>query len=89
MSHLEEHIIICSEQRMHGFCLGHSYKIQLLITTHEFAKNLSNQKQTVVILLDFTKAFNKVSHKQLHSKLAHYGIKGVLLTWINAWLPHW
>ena len=55
----------------------------LLATTHDFAKNLNNQKQTVVILLDFTKAFKKVSQKRLYSKLAHYGIKGVLLTWIN------
>ena len=39
-----------------------------------------------MILLDFTKAFDKVSHKRLCSKLAHYGIRGALLTWINDFL---
>ena len=82
--HLEEHNIICNEQ--HGFRAGHSCETQLLITIHDFAQNLNNRKQTDVILLDFTKAFDKVSHKRLCSKLAHYGIRGALLTWINDFL---
>ena len=56
------------------------------MTIHDLAQNLNNRKQTDVILLDFTKAFDKVSHKRLCSKLAHYGIRGALLTWINDFL---
>ena len=56
------------------------------MTIHDLAQNLNSQKQTDVILLDFTKAFDKVSHKRLCSKLAHYGIRGALLTWINDFL---
>ena len=37
-------------------------------------------------MLDFTKAFDKVSHKRLCSKLFHYGIRGTLLLWINDFL---
>ena len=82
--HLEDHNIICDKQ--HGFRSGHSCETQLLMTIHYLAQNLNNQKQTDVILLDFTKAFDKVSHKRLCPKLAHYGIRGALLTWINDFL---
>ena len=82
--HLEDHNIICDEQ--HGFRSGRSCETQLLMTIHDLAQNLNNRKQTDVILLDFTKAFDKVSHKRLCSKLAHYGIRGALLTWINDFL---
>ena len=71
--HLEDHNIICNEQP--GFCSGHSYETQLFIAIHDIAQNLNNRKQTDVILLDFTKAFDKVSHNRLCSKLAHYGIR--------------
>lgn len=34
----------------------------------------------------FRKAFDKVPHQILLSKLYHYGIQGKKLTWINSWL---
>ena len=36
------------------------------------------------ILLDFSKAFDKVSHQHLAIKLDHYGIRGNLLQWIKS-----
>ena len=82
--HLEDHNIICDKQ--HGFYSGCSCETQLLITIHDLAQNLNNRKQTDVILLNFTKTFDKVSHKRLCSKLTHYGIRGALLTWITSLL---
>ena len=61
LHHLEEYNIIRDEQ--HGFRSGRSCETQLLTTIHDFANNLNNQKQTDTILLDFSKAFDKVSHK--------------------------
>ena len=43
----------------HGFRSGRSCEIQLLNTIDDLAKNLNDRKQTDVILLDFSKAFNK------------------------------
>ena len=44
--------------------------------------------QTDVILLDFSKAFNKACHKYLLHKLYHYGIHGNLLAWIKNFLSN-
>ena len=39
-----------------------------------------------IILLDFSKAFDKVNHERLISKLHVYDIRGKTLTWIKAFL---
>ena len=43
-------------------------------------------KQTDLILLDFSKAFDKVSHEKLLLKPHHYGIRGDTLKWIKDFL---
>ena len=39
-----------------------------------------------MIYLDFPKAFDKISHKRLISKLRTHGIGELLCTWIEDWL---
>ena len=39
-----------------------------------------------VIFLDFAKAFDKVLHRRLVSKLKYHGIQGKILDWISEWL---
>ena len=43
-------------------------------------------KLTDLILLDFSKAFNKVSHLKLPYKLQVYGVQGKTLGWIESLL---
>ena len=38
------------------------------------------------ILLDFSKAFDKVPHKRLLTKLDYYGVRGDILAWIEEFL---
>ena len=40
------------------------------------------------ILMDFSKAFDKVSHQRLAIKLDHYGIRSNLLQWIKSFLAN-
>ena len=54
-------------------------KLRQLMT----AESLNNNDQTDVVLLDFSKAFDKVSHQHLFHKLHHYSIRGNLLDWIK------
>ena len=44
--------------------------------------------QTDVIVMDFSKAFDKVSHQKLCSKLNTYGIAGKTNSWINSFLTN-
>ena len=41
-----------------------------------------------MILLDFSKAFDSVSHRRLLSKLEFYGIRGRPAAWIKAFLKN-
>jgi hypothetical protein len=43
-------------------------------------------EQMDAILLDSSKAFDKVPHQRLLLKLRHYGIRGNLLDWIKDFL---
>ena len=48
--------------------------------------------QTDLIIMDFSKAFDKVAHKHLLQKLEYYGIKGQTQLWIKNFLTnrnHW
>ena len=55
----------------------------------KFALFLPNiQVQIDAVLLDFSKAFDKVSHERLALKLQYYGIRGNLLLWISSFLDH-
>jgi hypothetical protein len=47
---------------------------------------IDSKMQTDMIVLDFAKAFDKVSHPRLLHKLRHYGIKGKNNQGITAFL---
>ena len=84
MSHLEEYDILSKFQ--HGFRSGHSCETQLLLSYHDLAAAYSEKCQVDMIVLDFSKAFDKVPHHRLISKLEHYGIRGNTLAWIKSFL---
>ncbi|MCG8078128.1 MAG: reverse transcriptase family protein, partial [Candidatus Thiodiazotropha taylori] len=86
MTHLDSHRILTDQQ--HGFRKRRSTESQLILTLHDLAKGLDEGEQIDAILLDFSKAFDKVPHERLASKLEHYGIRGNLLLWIKSFLAH-
>ena len=86
MNHLNLHDILSNAQ--HGFHSKRSCETQLLLTVHDFASGLNDGKQTDAIILDFTKAFDKVSHKHLCTKLHYYGIRGPILDWIKDFISN-
>ena len=61
-----------------GFRHRRSADLQLLSAVHDLALGLNEGIQTDAIVLDFSKAFDKVSHGLLLLKLRHYGIKDQL-----------
>lgn len=73
-------------QHQHGFRRGMSTVTQLVTTVHEFAAILDRSGQVDVLLLDFCKAFDKVSHAKLLHKLSVLGLPQYLVNWITAYL---
>ena len=84
MTFLEQHSILDDNQ--HGFRKNRSCETQLITTLNDFSNCLNNKKQIDAVLLDFSKAFDKVDHVQLLSKLEKYGIRHSLLSWITSFL---
>ena len=90
LSHIDKHIaknnIIINEQ--HGSRNKLSTITQLINTTTDWANTLSNKGLTDIIFLDFSKAFDKISHKFILSKLHYCGIRNHTLSWIGAFLSY-
>ena len=84
LKHLDENNILVDCQ--HGFRAKRSCETQLLTLAHELADNLHNGIQTDLIILDFSKAFDKVPHKRLLWKMANYGIRGNTWKWVQSFL---
>ena len=70
----------------HGFRERRSCETQLLQLIDDLARNMTEGKQTDLILLDFSKAFNKVNHLKLLYKLQVHGVQGRTLGWIESFL---
>jgi hypothetical protein len=84
MDHYDNHNILVEAQ--HGFRPARSCETQLVITSHELAKSLNNGEQVDAVVLDFSKAFDRVPHQRLLHKLHHCGIRDSLLLWIDHFL---
>ena len=55
-------------------------------TVEHLARSVNDRNQTDLLILYFSKSFDKVAHKRLLLKLEYYGIRGLVLAWIKAWL---
>ena len=84
MKHLENNRVLSKFQ--HGFRSKRSCETQLIGLIQDLASTMDIKMQTDMIVLDFAKAFDKVSHPRLLHKLRHYGIKGKNNQWITAFL---
>ena len=84
MGHLNTNNILYDLQ--HGFQDKCSCGTQLLALVHELAHVVNANKQTDMGILDFSKAFDKVSHKHLLYKLQWYGADPLTHAWIADFL---
>lgn len=72
----------------HGFRKGLSTVTQLVELIHDISLNVDCTKQTDLILLDFSKAFDRVPHKKLIKKLEATIGAGPLTDWIDNYLSN-
>ncbi len=84
MHHARDHNILYKLQ--HRFQDWSSCETQLLGFQDDILRSMAEGKQADVIILDFSQAFDKVSHRKLVAKMEFYGVWGRTNTWIQNFL---
>ncbi|CAM5168179.1 unnamed protein product [Natator depressus] len=84
LKHLDERKVIRNSQ--HGFTKGKSCLTNLIAFYDKITGSVDEGKAVDVLFLDFSKAFDTVSHSILASKLKKYGVDEWTIRWIESWL---
>ncbi|KAK4817990.1 hypothetical protein QYF61_004103 [Mycteria americana] len=85
--HVEDNQGIKPSQR--GFRKGRSCFTNLISFCDKVTCLVDEGKAVDVVYLDFSKAFDTVSHSILLEKLAAHGLDGCTLCWVKNWLDGW
>lgn len=83
---LSRHVQHLLSPAQHGFVSARSTITNLSNCMHYVTGQVDARQQVDTIYTDFSKAFDKVSHKILISKLSSFGIGGSLLSWLSSYL---
>jgi len=71
-----------------GFIKGRSTTLQLLQILDTWTEWLEQGGQVDVVYTDLEKAFDKIPHKRLISKLHSYGLHKEIIEWLKAFLTN-
>jgi len=75
-------------QRQYGFRKIHSCEHALLDAQNTILSALDKKQIALLLLIDFSKAFDMVDHSILLKKLSKYGIRGIALKWMESYLTN-
>ena len=82
VNHMIKNDLYSKEQ--FGFISGRSTTLQLLLVMEEWTEILDKRGEAIdTIYMDFMKAFDKVPHKGLITKLESYGLSNQIIKWEN------
>ena len=84
IKHLNENTILSPHQ--HGFRKGKSVETQMLECINEWTLSLDKKDSVDVVYFDFSKAFDRVSHRMLLNKLEKLGFHSTIVSWIREYL---
>ena len=84
MQHLASNSLLNDHQ--YGFRPGRSCELQLLRILNDWTRCLDNKIPVDILYRDYQKAFDKVPHQRLISKLQTHSIDGNVLSWIYNFL---
>ena len=75
-------------EMQYGFRSGRSCEHALLTAKNILLESLNKKQISLLLMIDFSKAFDLVEHDVLLKKLSHYGIRGVALNWLKSYLQN-
>ena len=70
----------------YGFRTGHSCQNAISELVGTIQKNLEENRSSIGVFIDLSKAFDTLNHQILLSKLEKYGIRGTTLDWFSSYL---
>ena len=86
MDHMTRNQLFSNQQ--FGFMQKRSTTLQLLHVLEDWTKTIDEGGAVDCIYLDFAKAFDKVPHQRLISKVESFGITNPVLGWIQSFLAN-
>ena len=86
IKHLESNHLISDKQ--YGFRSGRSSGDLLSYVLHGWNEALDRHGETHAVALDISKAFDRVSHSLLISKLSAFGLSQNLVSWFSSFLSN-
>ena len=82
--HVQDHQVVNTNQ--HKFMKGRSCFTNLISSYDKVTCLVDERKAVAVVYLDFSKAFDTISHGILLEKLTAHGLDGCTVRWVKNWL---
>jgi len=86
LNYLTKHSILYKHQ--YGFRSNHSTSMAVLEMLDKITDAMDNNKFSIGVFIDLSKAFDTINHKILLQKLEFYGIRGNALNWFKSYLQN-
>lgn len=86
LQHLSQHQLLTEKQ--HGFTASKSTNTAIITIIENLIKSIEEGDTTTAVFLDYSKAFDCISHDLLLKKLKNMGVRGTAGEWFKSYLTN-
>ena len=83
---IENNCLISDSQ--YGFRAKRSTSLAIFDLVEELTTALDDNKITIGVFIDLRKAFDTIDHDLLLKKMEHFGIRGIVNSWLSSYLTN-